>query len=47
MRKFEWVTVAFEGDRYDVCVGIEVEQVDEIRPIDSEINIMPVMHERD
>ena len=42
-RQFEWATVEYEGDRYDVCVGIEVEEVDEVRPIDSEINITPVM----
>ncbi len=42
-RNFEWATVEYEGDRYDVCVGIEVEEVDEIRPIDSEVNITPVM----
>ena len=42
-RSFEWATVEYEGDRYDVCVGMEVEEVDEIRPIDSEINITPVM----
>ena len=40
---FEWATVEYEGDRYDVCVGMEVEEVDEIRPIDSEVNITPVM----
>ncbi len=42
-RSFEWATVEYEGDRYDVCVGMEVEEVDEIRPIDSEVNITPVM----
>ena len=42
-RQFEWTTVEYEGDRYDVCVGMEVEEVDEIRPIDSEFNITPVM----
>ena len=42
-RNFEWATVEYEGDRYDVCVGMEVEEVDEIRPIDSEVNITPVM----
>ena len=42
-RSFEWTTVEYEGDRYDVCVGMEVEEVDEIRPIDSEVNITPVM----
>ena len=42
-RNFEWATVEYEGDCYDVCVGMEVEEVDEIRPIDSEVNITPVM----
>jgi predicted DNA-binding ribbon-helix-helix protein len=42
-KNFEWATVEYEGDRYDVCVGMEVEEVDEIRPIDSEVNITPVM----
>lgn len=42
-RNFEWATVEYEGDHYDVCVGMEIEEVDEIRPMDSEINITPVM----
>ena len=42
-RNYEWATVSYEGSQYDVCVGMEVEEVDEIRPIDSEINITPVM----
>ncbi len=45
-RNFEWATVAYENAAYDVCVATyqdEVFQVDEIRPIDSEIDITPVM----
>ncbi len=45
-RNFEWATVAYENGAYDVCVAMyqdEVFQVDEIRPIDSEIDITPVM----
>ena len=43
MRDLESVTVAYEGGHYQVWVGMEVEEVDEIRPIDSEVNITPVM----
>ena len=43
MRDLESATVAYEGCRYQVWVGMEVEEVDEIRPIDSEVNITPVM----
>ncbi len=45
-RNFEWATIAYEDAAYDVCVAMyqdEVFQVDEIRPIDSEIDITPVM----
>ena len=42
-RNFEWATVVYEHASYDVCVGMAVEEVDEIRPVDSEINICAVM----
>jgi hypothetical protein len=45
-REFEWATVVYERSSYDVCVAMyrdEVFEVDEIRPIDSEIDITPVM----
>ena len=43
MRKFEWATVEYEGDQYDVCVAMKVGEVEEVRAVDSEINITPVM----
>ena len=43
MRQYEWATVEFEGGVYDVCVGMEVQEVDEVRVVDSEVNITPVM----
>ena len=43
MRQYEWATVMFEGAVYDVCVGMEVEEVDEVRVVDREVNITPVM----
>ena len=43
MRQFEWASVKYEGAMYDVCVGMEVEEIDEVRVIDSEVNITPVM----
>lgn len=42
-RQYEWATVEYEGGVYDVCVGMEVEEVDEVRVVDSEVNITPVM----
>ena len=42
-RNYEWVTLQYEGASFDVCVSTSVEEVDEIRPTDSEINICPVM----
>lgn len=43
MRNYEWATVAYENAAYDVCVCMVFEQVDEIRPVDSEINIIEIM----
>ena len=39
-RNYEWATVEFEGGSYDVCVCMVFEQIDEVRPVDSEINII-------
>ena len=45
--RYHWYTVKYEGDDYDVCVDTHYGfEIDEIRPVDSEINIMPVMSER-
>ncbi len=46
---YEWITLSYEDAAYDVCVTIrdhevdEVDELDEVRPIDSEINITGVM----
>jgi hypothetical protein len=45
-RNFEWATVAFEDAAYDVCVCMVFEQANEIRPVDSEINIIEIMDRR-
>ena len=37
-RNYEWATVEYEHGSYDVCVCMVFEQVDEIRPVDSECN---------
>ena len=42
-RDYEWATVECEEASYDVCVCMAYEQVDEIRPVDSEINIIELM----
>lgn len=42
-RNYEWATVDCENAAYDVCVCMVFEQVDEIRPVDSEINIIEIM----
>ena len=42
-REYEWATVAFEGASYDVCICMTFDYVDEVRPVDSEINIIELM----
>lgn len=42
-RNFEWATVGYEKAAYDVCICMVLEQIDEIRPVDSEINIIELM----
>ena len=45
-RDYEWATIMYEQSSYDVCVIVrndEIVALDEIRPIDSEIDITPVM----
>ena len=43
MQQFEWVTVVYEGGSYDVCVGMEVEEVEEVLVVDKDVDISPVM----
>ena len=45
-RNYEWATVACDGASYDVCVCMTFDYVDEVRPVDSEINIIPLMDRR-
>ena len=45
-RNYEWATVEYENAAYDVCICMVFEQVDEIRPVDSEINIIELMDSR-
>ena len=42
-KNFEWVTIIYENTAYDVYVSTSGYGVDEIRPVDSEIDITPVM----
>ncbi len=43
MRDLESATVAYEGGRYQVWVGMEVEEVEEVLVLDREMDISPVM----
>jgi hypothetical protein len=43
MRDYEWATVECEGSSYDVCICMTFDYVDEIRPVDSEINIIALI----
>ena len=43
MRQFEWAVVEYEGSQYDVCVGMEVEKVEEIHVVGKEVDISPLM----
>jgi hypothetical protein len=43
VRNYEWVTVECEGASYDVCICMTFDYVDEIRPVDSEINIIALI----
>ena len=45
-RNYEWATVEYEDSAYDVCVCMVFEQIDEVRPVDSEINIIELMDSR-
>ena len=45
-RNYEWATVACDGASYDVCVCMTFDYVDEVRPVDSEINIIELMSQR-
>ena len=42
-RNYEWATVEYEQGSYDVCVCMTFDYVDEVRPVDSEINIIELM----
>jgi hypothetical protein len=43
MRGYEWATVECEGASYDVCICMTFDYVVEIRPVDSEINIIALI----
>ena len=45
-KNHEWATVPFEGSLYDVCICMLFEQIDEVRPVDSEINIIELMDQK-
>ena len=43
MRDIECVTVEYEGGSYEVWVGMEVEEVEEVFVVDVDTDISPVM----
>ena len=43
MRDIECVTVEYEGGSYEVWVGMEVEEVEEVFVVDADKDISPVM----
>jgi hypothetical protein len=43
MRDIECVTVEYEGGSYEVWVGMEVEEVEEVFVVDRDVDISPVM----
>ena len=43
MRDIECVTVEYEGGSYEVWVGMEVEEVEEVYVVDADKDISPVM----
>ena len=42
-RSYEWATVEYEQGSYDVCICMTFDYLDEVRPVDSEINIIELM----
>ena len=43
IRDIECVTVEYEGGSYEVWVGMEVEEVEEVFVVDADTDISPVM----
>jgi hypothetical protein len=43
MRDIECVTLAYEGGSYEVWVGMEVEEVEEVFVVNRDVDISPVM----
>ncbi len=43
MRDIECVTMEYEGNSYEVWVGMEVEEVEEVFVVDADTDISPVM----
>ena len=43
VRDIECVTIEYEGSNYDVVVGIDVEEVEEVFVVDADTDITPVM----
>jgi hypothetical protein len=43
MQDIECVTIEYEGSNYDVVVGMEVEEVEEVFVVDADRDISPVM----
>ncbi len=43
VRDIECVTIEYEGSNYDVVVGMDVEEVEEVYVVDADTDISPVM----
>ena len=43
IRDIECVTIEYEGSNYDVVVGMDVEEVEEVFVVDGDTDISPVM----
>jgi hypothetical protein len=41
--RYQWATVKFEKDFFDVCIDTRFDELDEIRAVDSEINLIEIM----
>lgn len=41
--RYQWATVKYEQDLFDVCIDTRFDALEEIRAVDSEINLIPIM----
>lgn len=41
--RYQWATVKFESNLFDVCIDTRFDELEEIRAVDSEINLIEIM----